>query len=193
MEDDLTTVESPPPAGRGGSLRLLIGFGVVLAVVLVAAGYLIGTRFGGSSNGSNQTASGLPSSDAAPGPASKAAALSACMRENGITNYPNPGPNGVLRIGQKDGIDITSPEFKKADKACEEFKPKAGQMMPPPPSVAPSFDATQYVACMRQNGIPDFPDSVDGMFAYDPNKPGFADAQKVCDKFLPTDAPPPPR
>ena len=184
---DIRSTDESPPANRGGWPRLLIVFGGVAAILLIVAGFLIGTRFGGSA----QDTSGEPNAAGSPGGLSKAAAYSACMRENGITNYPNPDARGGIRIGAKDGIDIQSAEFKAAEKACVEFRPKAADVRPPPANGPASFDATKYVSCMRQNGIPDFPDSVDGMFAYDPSTEGFAETHAKCEKLLPTDAPDP--
>jgi hypothetical protein len=48
-------------------------------------------------------------------------AFSQCMRDNGIADFPDPGPNG-LRI---DGlaIDPASAQFKAAEKACQDLMP----------------------------------------------------------------------
>lgn len=53
-------------------------------------------------------------------------------------------------------------------------------------------DPMQYVTCMRENGVPDFPDPVNGMFNYDARTDAARAADAICRKFLPSDAPPPP-
>ena len=48
-------------------------------------------------------------------------AFSQCMRDNGIAEFPDPGPDG-LSIGGL-GIDPDSPQFKAAAEACESLRP----------------------------------------------------------------------
>ncbi len=65
--------------------------------------------------GSNQQAD--------PWPADKKLAYSKCMRANGLPTFPDPDQSGQFpHTGAK--IDIESPEFKKADKACTAYKPQ---------------------------------------------------------------------
>jgi hypothetical protein len=42
-----------------------------------------------------------------------------CMRKHGITNYPDPGPNGQTVITQGSGINVQSPTYQTAAKACQ--------------------------------------------------------------------------
>ena len=52
-------------------------------------------------------------------------ALSACMRRNGVANFPDPQsePGGamVIRIAPNSGIDPQSPQFQKAQQACRKL------------------------------------------------------------------------
>jgi hypothetical protein len=52
-------------------------------------------------------------------------ALSACMRRNGVPNFPDPrsGSGGamVIRIAPNSGIDPKSPQFQKAQRACQKL------------------------------------------------------------------------
>ena len=48
-----------------------------------------------------------------------------CMRQNGITAFPDPDAGGTLPpIIQGSGIDPESDQFKKADEACKQYKPQ---------------------------------------------------------------------
>jgi hypothetical protein len=51
-----------------------------------------------------------------------------CMREHGISNFPDPtfDENGgaQIRIDRKQGIDPESPKFQAAQKACEKTMPQ---------------------------------------------------------------------
>jgi hypothetical protein len=69
----------------------------------------------------------------APSPAQQAAdreellRFSACMRKNGLPKFPdpkfNPDGSGGISIGRDSGINPDSPQFKAAQKACEELLP----------------------------------------------------------------------
>jgi hypothetical protein len=61
-----------------------------------------------------------------------AAALSfaKCMRQHGITNYPDPGPHSGPNGGEGvnlSGIDINSPQFKAAQQACQQYQVPNGK------------------------------------------------------------------
>lgn len=194
--DDLIGAEGPPP-GRSKWLRAGIGAAVLLSVLMIVAGYLIGAQFGGG------TASNAgPTSAPAAKQKGDAAQYVACMRSNGVKNFPDPGPGGRLRIKPEDGLDPNSETFKKADTACKELMPAdvpaQGNPGPqisggaPASFVAAPIDTREYVSCMRQNGVPDFPDPVNGMFSYDARTDAAKAADRICRKFLPSDAPPPP-
>jgi hypothetical protein len=48
-----------------------------------------------------------------------------CMRDNGISNFPDPSEEGGFQIdGDKLGIDPKSEQFKAAEQACKQFQPK---------------------------------------------------------------------
>lgn len=52
-------------------------------------------------------------------------AFSKCMRQHGITNYPDPGPhsgpNGGYGINLS-GVDMNSPQFQAAKQACQHYQ-----------------------------------------------------------------------
>jgi hypothetical protein len=50
---------------------------------------------------------------------------SECMRENGVTEFPDPEPNGgIMMNGDDMGFDPQSDEFQAADEACAELRPE---------------------------------------------------------------------
>ncbi|MDA1361983.1 hypothetical protein O1R50_20310 [Glycomyces luteolus] len=49
---------------------------------------------------------------------------SECMRENGITEFPDPEPNGGIIMNGEMGFDPESEEFQAADKACADLRPE---------------------------------------------------------------------
>lgn len=56
----------------------------------------------------------------------RAAALkySKCMRDHGITDFPDPNPQGGIQVSMSPGSDLdpNSPRFKAADKACASLR-----------------------------------------------------------------------
>jgi Pectinacetylesterase len=55
-------------------------------------------------------------------------AFSQCMRDNGVAEFPNPGPDGLI----VDGLDIDphSPRFKAAEEACQDLMPQGDPAAP---------------------------------------------------------------
>lgn len=109
-----------------------------------------------------------------------------CMRDNGLPDFADPKPGE----GMGAGIDPMSPEFKKAEQACKQYMPA------PPPQEGgggpgdtwPTEDKLKYAKCMRDNGVPNFPDPDEtGGFKLesDPNTPQFKKAEDACAKFQP--------
>jgi hypothetical protein len=51
-----------------------------------------------------------------------------CMRDHGISDFPDPQPNGGLRIkaGQGSDLDPNSPTFRAAQQACKKYLPGGG-------------------------------------------------------------------
>ncbi|WP_238009845.1 hypothetical protein KZZ52_15065 [Dactylosporangium sp. AC04546] len=49
--------------------------------------------------------------------------LAQCMREHGIANFPDPGPDGSVSLGGT-GIDPKDAAFKAAEEACKDLRLK---------------------------------------------------------------------
>ncbi|GAA2158670.1 hypothetical protein [Actinomadura napierensis] len=59
-------------------------------------------------------------------------AYSKCMRDHGVTAFPDPKPDGGMQIqaGRGTGIDPQSQTFKAADKACQKYQPGGRKAAP---------------------------------------------------------------
>jgi hypothetical protein len=82
-----------------------------------------------------------------------------CMRDNGVSEFPDPDASGGLTIdGVVNGssLDPSTPAWKEAIGACKDLQP-------------PGFTGTEaspeeqevrleFAQCMRDNGVEDFPD-----------------------------------
>jgi hypothetical protein len=124
------------------------------------------------------------------------AKFSACMRENGVPNFPDPNAQGVIQFGSGDGIDLGSPKFRAAQQACRKVLPNGGE--PSPQQMAKAQQAAlEFSACMRKHGLKDFPDpSFTGGGVtlrlrggpgsdLDPQSPLFQKARAECQALLP--------
>src|SRR5262249_37606727 len=92
------------------------------------------------------------------------AAYSACMRRHGVPNFPDPDSQGRIKIvsgqtrsGGKFGLDVNSPQFRSAMRACRSLDPNGGR--PDPQAQAKEIErALAFARCMRSHGVPKFPD-----------------------------------
>lgn len=186
--------------GIGGLNGTAVAIGTtVAAIALCAAGC-------GSSSGAKvaelettTTASASSNAVAAPSSSSKPnpAAFSACMRKNGVPNFPDPDSQGRLfvRIDRNGGISPTSAAFRKAQQACQKLAPNGGNR-----GAALGKEGQEqmlrFAACMRSHGVPKFPDpqfSADGGVTMkigpgadvDLSSPQFRAAQDACRRLVP--------
>jgi len=81
-------------------------------------------------------------------------AFAACMRENGV-DVPDPEPGKPLGKGGV-AIEAGKDKLMPALEACRHFMPKGGENTKPSPEQLEQ--QRQFAACMRENGVPDFPD-----------------------------------
>jgi hypothetical protein len=143
------------------------------------------------------TAGGKPTGGASNAPAAAdgdGLKFAQCMRENGMTWFsdPEPGQRGV-RISVPQGQDKA--KVDAAVETCKEFLPNGGE--PPKMDPAALEQARQMSKCMRENGVPNFPDpGPDGEIKIDGNKlgtgpgePDFEAAEKACARFQPSRPP----
>jgi hypothetical protein len=140
---------------------------------------------------STQTTTTTASAMSADAKRDAALAYAACTRRHAVSNFPDPGAstNDVR-------IEKSAPQFKRAERACQQLLPNGGN--PSPQEQAQHLrQALHYAACMRRNGVVNFPDSTqapDGgpdfgqigpSAGVNPASPQFKAAKKVCHKLLP--------
>ena len=115
-----------------------------------------------------------------------------CMRRNGVPDFPDPTVDDkgdpTLNLGQtlKDKAD--DPSTKKALEACKQLRDQLRNGDDDPGDSQKRQDMLlKYAQCMRQNGMPDFPDpaSTDqaGQSEFpgvDRNDPAYKKADAIC-------------
>jgi hypothetical protein len=174
-----------------------------LALVAVVGLSLLAAACGGGSSGAKVAQVGTTGSTRSSGTSNGSGSgdptkYSACMRSHGVSNFPDPDSEGRIKItsgvsanGQKTGVDVHSPQFDRARKACDKLLPNGGR-----PTAAEQAKEQQqmlkFAQCMRAHGVPKFPDPKAGgaltlgsKAGVDPNTPAFQAAQKACQKLVP--------
>jgi hypothetical protein len=137
-----------------------------------------------SAGGSTTTAAGgTGGEDTADG-----LAFTECMRDQGI-EMEDPDPaTGVPQFSG--GAEATeTPEFDSAMEACQDLLPAGGIRGE---NEEENLDQLQaFAECMRENGMPDFPDpqpGENGVFGsdntVDRNSPAFQSASEACQETL---------
>jgi hypothetical protein len=105
----------------------------------------------GSGTGGNNTAAN----------AQKAVGFAECMRNNGVSKFPDPNASGKLTIDEianRSSLDPSTPAFNQAISACKNLEP-AG-FMGSKRSSQQQDAALKFARCIRENGVNDFPDPI---------------------------------
>jgi hypothetical protein len=187
QKEDHMMPEQNPHEARGRGRRL----GTALIVSAATLALVLATACAGGSNGpgvAGQGASSTPSASPSGDPRDADLAYAQCMRDHGISDFPDPQPDGGIAIqaGPGSDLDPDNPQFKAADDACQ-------SLLPTPPSQQEQEqefeDMLRFAQCMREHGITDFPDpkpgegidiSADQDSDLDPSNPRFQAAKKAC-------------
>ncbi len=143
----------------------------LLALAVLLSGILLaGCGGSGSPSSTITTGASAPGSTVATGTGATSSTLPAtvspgvafarCMRASGVSNFPDPQPGAGLLFSVT-GLDRSSPAFKAAQTKCMHLLSSGG----PPGPGSTTHPSAQTVAklvriaqCMREHGVPDFPD-----------------------------------
>ena len=163
-------------------MRTLRRLSVLAVVALIGAGC--------GSDAPSETGSGNASTAR-----QKGMKFADCMRDNGVNAFPDPDASGELTIdavANGSSLDTEGAEFKQALSACKDLQPSGftgGKRSP-----QKQASALEFAQCIRENGVTDFPDPVNGeplVNTYkipSSNKPGGMDilnaAMQKCGKLL---------
>ena len=148
---------------------------VAMAALASACGSNAPAATGSGSSGTTSSATNL----------AHAVKFAQCMRNNGVSNFPDPSASGQLTIdaiANGSGINTNTPAFQQALSACKNLEPPGfmGTQRTPQQQAA----ALKFAQCMRDNGVSNFPDpspdgpiiSVNGAHSI----PGFQAALAKC-------------
>jgi hypothetical protein len=169
-------------AARGTGGRRRQRAAVALAAFTVLGLGLVGC--GGDSEAASDSTGGSGSSSSEDREA-ELVAYAECMRENGVPEFPDPeGGRLQMHAGPGTGVDPNSPEFQAAEQECEDLKPEGLGQTGGNPEQEEAMLA--FSECMRENGVPGFPDPEGGRLmltpemGVDPESPEFQEAEEIC-------------
>jgi hypothetical protein len=111
------------------------------------------------------------SSDGTAATNAKAVKFAECMRANGVSGFPDPDASGELTIDgvlNGSGVDPDSAAWKQAIRACEDLEPPGftGHQR----NAEQQKGALEFAQCVRDNGVPDFPDPASDAPLIDTNR-----------------------
>ena len=178
------------------TLRLLVALALAGLIGLVSAGCgsnessKSGAASGTDTAGSTVSATGAAddSADKNLSKQEKAVKFAECMRANGVPHFPDPDPKGEVNFG----VDVTPEVFTKAVDACKALKPPGALSSKRTPKEQSA--SLRFAQCVREHGVKDFPDPVNGEPLIDTtkipssNKPGgmtiLNAATNACGRIL---------
>ena len=103
--------------------------------------------------------------------AQKAVKFARCMRNNGVSEFPDPSASGSFTIDEivnGSSLNPNTPAFEHALGACRDLEPAGftGSKW----SAQQMQAALRFAQCIRANGVTDFPDPVNGQPLVDTNR-----------------------
>jgi hypothetical protein len=94
----------------------------------------------------------------------KAVKFAECVRAHGVPHFPDPDASGNFNFG----VDVSAAVFTNAVNACKALQPPGTLSAKRSPMQQSS--ALRFAQCVRANGVPDFPDPVNGQPLIDTNR-----------------------
>jgi hypothetical protein len=116
----------------------------------------------------------------------KLLAFSSCIRTHGVPDFPDPQPGGGFARSAMSSIDVNSPRFQAAEKACRSLAIASGFEHTPAELRKHAEQEIAESLCMRKHGVPDMslPNAQGQMVfpagGHNPGQPQFQAAQRQC-------------
>jgi len=174
-------------------IKVRLVLGLLLAVALAGCGKAGSTEDGVASAGGTASVTAQPSVDRA----EMAKEFTACMKEQGVDvqmGSAEQGEGDPVRVSPGAGGEQDPKKVEAAMEKCKQYAPSGGD----PAKVDPAqLEAQRNLAkCLRENGLPDFPDpDADGKMSaqqgsgIDPHSDAFKAAQRKCQQLMGTPSP----
>jgi hypothetical protein len=147
------------------TLRPLAALALVALIGLISAGC-------GSDASSETGTASASGADKKLTKQEKAVKFAACMRANGVSDFPDPTDENADAYG----VSVTPTVWIRANKACKDLAPPGAFSSKRTPKEQSA--SLRFAQCVRDHGVKDFPDPVNGEPLIDTykipssNKPG---------------------
>jgi hypothetical protein len=155
--------------------RWLAAFALVVLISAISAG--CGSNAPSATTGTKQ-----------PTARDKAVKFAECIRAHGVSDFPDPNAKNDFEYG----VSVTPAVWKQATTACKDLQPPGTLSSKRTPKQQSA--SLRFAACIRKNGVKDFPDPVNGEPVVDTykipssNRPGgmtiLNAAMAKCGKIL---------
>jgi hypothetical protein len=170
--------------------RKLWPLAALATVALIGAGCSNDSAENGSTGTGTASSTGTTSSGANKKLTArdKAVKFAECIRAHGVSDFPDPNAKNQFEYG----VSVSPAVWKQATTACKDLQPPgtlSGKRTPKQQSAS-----LRFAQCIRDNGVKDFPDPVNGEPLVDTykipssNKPGgmaiLNAAMQKCGKVL---------
>ena len=132
------------------SLRSLAALAIV---AVVGAGCSSGSADSSSAGTASNSGTG---GNKKPTARDKAVKFAECIRAHGVRDFPDPDAKNDFQYG----VSVTPAVWKQATTACKDLQPPgtlSGKRTPKQQSAS-----LRFAQCVRDNGVKDFPDPVNG-------------------------------
>jgi hypothetical protein len=150
------------------------------ALALVALSSLISAGCGSSAPSETGTAAGTAGTANSTGTGGakratdqdKGVKFAECIREHGVPDFPDPDAKGEFQYG----VSVSPAVWKQATTACKDLQPPGTLSAKRTPKQQSA--SLRFAQCVRDHGVKDFPDPVNGEPVIDTykipssNKPG---------------------
>lgn len=125
--------------------RKLWPLAIFLVISMIGAGCSGGSSENGNAGGS-QNASDRD----------KAVKFAECIRAHGVTDFPDPNEDNQFDYG----VSVTPAVWTRATSACKDLQPPGTLSSKRTPEEQSA--SLKFAECIRENGVEDFPDPVNG-------------------------------
>ena len=111
---------------------------------------------GCGSNAASKTATATPTADKKLTARDKAVRFAECIRAHGVSDFPDPNAKNEFEYG----VSVTPAVWKQATSACKDLQPPGTLSSKRTPKEQSA--SLRFAQCIRENGVKDFPDPVNG-------------------------------
>jgi hypothetical protein len=125
-------------------------------VALIGAGCSNGSAENGNTGTASSTGTTTSGANQRLSARDKAVKFAECIRAHGVSDFPDPNEKNQFEYG----VSVTPAVWQKATTACKDLQPPGTLSSKRTPKQQSA--SLRFAQCIRDNGVKDFPDPVNG-------------------------------